>query len=161
MTHDEFKRRFMPLQRVLYREAFKVLGDSFEAEDAVQNLYVRLWEQKEQLDRLVSPEAYCRTVLRNICIDRWRAIRARDEDVVITENTVDMNAPPDIEHGEAKEFIEHFIVNLPKLQQRVIRMQMSGKGADEIAEVTGLTTGNVKVIVSRIRSRFKELYYKR
>ena len=68
----------MPLQRMLYREAFKVLGDSFEAEDAMQNLYVRLWEQKEQLDHLVSPEAYCRTVLRNICIDRWRAIKERD-----------------------------------------------------------------------------------
>lgn len=146
---------------MLYREAFKVLGDSFEAEDAVQNLYVRLWEQKEQLDHLVSPEAYCRTALRNICIDRWRTIRARNEDVVITEDAMDMNAPPDIERGEAEEFIEHFVVNLPELQQRVIRMQMSGKGADEIAAITGLTVGNVKVIVSRIRSRFKELYYKR
>ena len=33
----------MPLQKMLYREAYKVLGDAFEAEDAVQNLYVRLW----------------------------------------------------------------------------------------------------------------------
>ena len=38
----------MPLQQMLYREAYRMLGDSFEAEDAVQNLYVRLWEQKEQ-----------------------------------------------------------------------------------------------------------------
>ena len=151
----------MPLQRMLYREAFKVLGDSFEAEDAVQNLYVRLWEQKEQLDRLVSPEAYCRTVLRNICIDRWRAVRERDGDVEFVEEIAEANAPPEAEGEEAAEFLEHFLTNLPPMQQRVMRMQMSGNSAEEIAEVTGLTEGNVKVIVLRIRKRFKELYYKR
>ena len=57
MTHEEFKRRFMPLQQMLYREAYRMLCDRFEAEDAVQNLYVRLWEQKELLDHLASPEA--------------------------------------------------------------------------------------------------------
>ena len=46
------------MQSMLYREAYKVLGDAFEAEDAVQNMYVRLWEQKEELGRIVSPEAY-------------------------------------------------------------------------------------------------------
>ena len=49
MTHEEFKRQFMPLQQMLYREAYRMLCDRFEAEDAVQNLYVRLWEQKELL----------------------------------------------------------------------------------------------------------------
>ena len=161
MTHDEFKRRFMPLQRMLYREAFKVLGDRFEAEDAVQNLYVRLWEQKEQLDHLVSPEAYCRTALRNICIDHWRRIRTRDGDVEFVEEIAEANAPPEAEREEAAEFLEHFLTNLPQIQQRVMRMQMSGNSAEEIAEVTGLTAGNVKVIVLRIRKRFKELYYKR
>ena len=69
------------MQNMLYREAYKVLGDAFEAEDAVQNMYVRLWEQKEELGHIVSPEAYCRTMLKRICIDRWRRMRARVEDV--------------------------------------------------------------------------------
>ena len=45
----------MPLQQMLYREAYRMLGDSFEAEDAVQNLYVKLWEKKEQLDAVDVP----------------------------------------------------------------------------------------------------------
>ena len=67
----------MPLQQMLYRKAFKVLGDRFEAEDAVQNLYVRLWEQRDEIGHIVSPEAYCRTMLKCICIDRWRRINAQ------------------------------------------------------------------------------------
>ena len=149
------------MQKMLYREAYKVLGDAFEAEDAVQNLYVRLWEQMETLDHLASPEAYCRTVLKHICIARWRAIKARDGDVELVEEIAEANAPPDVEREEAAEFLEHFLANLPERQQRVMRMTMRGDNVEEIAEATGLTEGNVKVIVSRIRQRFKELYYKR
>ena len=149
------------MQKMLYREAYKVLGDAFEAEDAVQNLYVRLWEQMETLDHLASPEAYCRTVLKHICIDRWRAIKARDGDVELVEEVAEANAPPDVEREEAAEFLEHFLASLPERQQRVMRMTMRGDKVEEIAEATGLTEGNVKVIVSRLRQRFKELYYKR
>lgn len=161
MTHEEFKRRFMPLQQMLYREAYRMLCDRFEAEDAVQNLYVRLWEQKELLDHLASSEAYCRTVLRNICIDRWRAIKARDGDVELVEEITEANAPPDVEHEEVTEFLEHFLATLPEQQQRVMRMMMQGNKAEEIAEVTQLAVGNVRTIVSRIRQKFRELYYKR
>ncbi len=151
----------MPLQQTLYSEAYRMLCDRFEAEDAVQNLYVRLWEQKEGLDLLDSPEAYCRTVLRNICIDRWRRMRARDGDVELVEEIAEANAPPDVEREEAAEFLEHFLANLPERTQRVMRMAMRGDKAEEIAEVTQLSVGNVRTIVSRIRQRFKELYYKR
>lgn len=151
----------MPLQQTLYSEAYRMLCDRFEAEDAVQNLYVRLWEQKEGLDLLDSPEAYCRTVLRNICIDRWRRMRARDGDVELVEEIAEANAPPDVEREEAAEFLEHFLANLPERAQRVMRMAMRGDKAEEIAEVTQLSVGNVRTIVSRIRQRFKELYYKR
>ncbi|MBE6296194.1 MAG: hypothetical protein E7086_06805 [Bacteroidales bacterium] len=40
---------------MLYREAYRMLCDSFEAEDAVQNLYLRLWERKEELKILLRP----------------------------------------------------------------------------------------------------------
>ena len=151
----------MPLQQMLYREAYRMLGDRFEAEDAVQNLYMRLWEQKERLDDLVSPKEYCLRALKNICIDRWRRMRARDEEVDFVEEISEANAPPDTEREEAEEFIEHFLATLPERQQRVMTMKMQGNSIEEIAEVTELTEGNVKVMLSRIRKRFRELYYKR
>ena len=151
----------MPLQQMLYREAYRMLGDRFEAEDAVQNLYMRLWEQKERLDDLVSPKEYCLRALKNICIDRWRRMRARDEEVDFVEEISEANAPPDVEGEEAEEFVNHFLATLPQRQQRVMTMQMQGSSIEEIAKVTELTEGNVKVMLSRIRKRFRELYYKR
>lgn len=161
MTHTEFKELFMPLQKVLYREAYRMLGDAFEAEDAVQNLYVRLWEQKDRLEHLVSPKEYCLRALRNICIDRWRKMRTRNEEVQLMEEIVEINAPPDAEQEEAKEFAEHFLSSLTDLQRQVMTMQMRGNSIEEIATMTALTQGNVKVMLSRMRKKFRDLYYKR
>lgn len=156
MTHAEFKKRFMPLQQKLYREAYRMLCDQFEAEDAVQNLYLRLWEQREQLDTLIAPEAYCLKMLRNICIDRWRVIRQRDEGTLDDEMLV-ADAPPD---NDTKDFIEHFLAVLPNEHRQVMQMQMQGMSYEEIATLVGMSEGNIRVIISRIRKRFRDSFYK-
>ena len=146
----------MPLQQKLYREAYRMLCDQFEAEDAVQNLYLRLWEQREQLDTLIAPEAYCLKMLRNICIDRWRVIRQRDEGTLDDEMFV-ADAPPD---NDTKDFIEHFLAGLSQEHRRVMQMQMRGMPYDEIAALVGLSEGNIRVIISRIRKKFRDSFYK-
>ena len=88
-------------------------------------------------------------------------MRTRDEEVEFVEEISEANAPPDVEGEEAEEFVNHFLATLPQRQQRVMTMQMQGSSIEEIAEVTELTEGNVKVMLSRIRKRFRELYYKR
>ena len=146
----------MPLQQKLYREAYRMLCDQFEAEDAVQNLYLRLWEQREQLDTLIAPEAYCLKMLRNICIDRWRVIRQRDEGTLDDEMLV-ADAPPD---NDTKDFIEHFLAVLPNEHRQVMQMQMQGMSYEEIATLVGMSEGNIRVIISRIRKRFRDSFYK-
>ena len=143
---------------MLYREAYKMLCDRCEAEDAVQNLYMKLWEKKEELKSLVAPEAYTRTLLRNICIDRWRQLRAREEDEQIAPDEIAVHAPPETESKEAEEYLQHFLAGLPQQQQKIIQMKMNGCTFEEIEKVTGLQQTNIRVIISRVRKRFREFY---
>ena len=64
MTHQEFKSRFLPYYKKLYRLAFRYLGNECDAEDMVQNAYLKLWEKQEFLDGLDSDEAYACAVRR-------------------------------------------------------------------------------------------------
>ena len=73
MTAGEFKEKYLPLGEPLYRVAFYMLESGADAEDAVQDLFVRLWSSRDSLDSVRNPKAYCITMLRNICIDRMRA----------------------------------------------------------------------------------------
>ena len=148
----------MPLQQMLYREAYRMLCDRFEAEDAVQNLYLKLWERKEELKSLVSPETYCLTLLKNICIDRWRQLRTRDEDEQIEPDEIAVHTPPETESKEAEECLQHFLAGLPQVQQKIMMMKMNGCTYDEIEKITGMSQGNIRVVISRIRKRFREFY---
>lgn len=148
----------MPLQKMLYREAFRMLCDSFEAEDAVQNLYLKLWEKRDELSTLVTPEAYLRTLLRNICIDRWRVIKNRSMVGELPAEEIAVASPPDIERQEADECLEKFLAELPQQHSRVMRMRMNGCSFEEIESLTGLSQANIRVIVSRARKKFREFY---
>lgn len=150
----------MPLQKMLYREAYRMLCDSFEAEDAVQNLYLKLWEKRNGLNAISAPEAYCRTLLKNICIDRWRVIRNNNETGELPTDEIASNSPPDIERREADECLEKFLAGLPQQQRRIMQMRMNGCSFEEIESVTGLSQVNIRVIVSRTRKKFREFYDK-
>ena len=158
MTHAEFKKRFLPLHQFLYREAYRMLGDKFEAEDAMQNLYLKLWERREQLGNLVSPEGYCRTVLRNICIDRWRVLRMQEEKNSDFAEDINLESPPDIEGKEAEQCLAHFLSTLSETQQRIMKMNMNGYSFKEIEEITGVSEANIRVTISRLRKRFRKSY---
>lgn len=73
MTAEEFIRVYLPLGKGLYRVAFRLLGSQEEAEDAVQDLYLKVWAHREELDRVNNPQAWTLILLRNLCIDRLRA----------------------------------------------------------------------------------------
>ena len=135
-----------------------MLGDRFDVEDAVQNLYMKLWEKRDELKSLVAPEAYCRTLLRNICIDRWRQLRAHDDDEQIEPDTIAVHAPPETDKREAEECLQHFLSGLPQVQQKIMQMKMNGCTLEEIEKVTGLQQTNIRVIISRVRKRFREFY---
>ncbi len=161
MTHTEFKTLFLPLQQVLYKEAYRVLCDKSEAEDAVQNLFLRLWQQKERLATLQAPEGYCRAMLHNICIDRLRALKREKE---VKDNLLSLNSEDEqllfCEMDDEQEFIRFYLDGLPLPQRRVLQLRMSGFDYTEIEEITGLSAVNVRVIVSRLRKKFREYYKK-
>ncbi len=161
MTHTEFKKRFLPLQQMLYKEAYRILCDKFEAEDAVQNLYLRLWQEKDKLATLQTPEAYARTMLHNICIDRWRLLREEKKNEDVSTLQVVSEHKNAFEVEDEREYINLYLKELPPLQRKVVQLRMSGLGYEEIERITGLSAVNIRVIISRLRKKFREYYNKR
>ena len=49
MDANDFKRLFLPYHRKLYRVAFRLLGNVQDAEDMVQEAYLKLWKRREEL----------------------------------------------------------------------------------------------------------------
>ncbi len=72
MKSSEFKLLVMPYSSRLYRMAFRLMNSREEAEDIVQEVYVKLWGMRNELLKYNSIEALCVRITRNLCLDHLR-----------------------------------------------------------------------------------------
>ena len=156
MTQKQFHSEYLPLAADLYRVAFYILESRAEAEDAVQDTYLKLWELREGLDQVRSPKAYSMTLLRNICLDRLRRAQKMDADGQAVQFAAAM--PPD-EKLDAKSRLGRIleaIDALPEGQRKVLLMHtVEGLSYEEISRITGMNNLSLRVLLSRARKKLK------
>ena len=164
MPASLFKQLLLPLYPRLQRVALRLLGNAEDAEDIVQEVYMKLWSKRDALPDVKDMEAYCVTLTKNMCIDRLRNAEAEKADVdeVPTMLAATDDVEAQVERHDAVEQVKRIIGTLPEHQQQVITLRdMEDCSFEEIAEQTGLTAVNVRMLLSRarktIRERFKRL----
>ena len=164
MPASLFKQLLLPLYPRLQRVALRLLGNTEDAEDMVQEVYMKLWSKRDALPDVKEVEAYCVTLTKNMCIDRLRIAEAdkADADEVPTMLAATDDVEAQVERHDAVEQVKQIIETLPEHQQQVITLRdIEDCSFEEIAEQTGLTAVNVRMLLSRarktIRERFKKL----
>jgi RNA polymerase sigma-70 factor (ECF subfamily) len=163
MTSNDFKIEVLPLKQKLYRFAHRLVKNSQEAEDVVQEVFIRLWMRREQLTEYRSIEAFAMTVTRNLSLDKLKraganTVELTDRDIVFIENT----PHHELEINDAYNRIKRLIDRLPDQQRMIIHLRdVEGYPYEEIAEITGLTENNVRVNISRARKWIREIMIKK
>lgn len=161
MDAAEFKYLFLPCQNKLYRLAFRLTGNAQDAEDMVQETYLRLWKRRGELVGLTNPDAFCMTTLKNVCFDAMRQKRPPEDDSppeqLSIADTQDISL--ETEMVDSAEILTILIDKLPEPQRSVIRMRdISDLSFDEIGLATGISEGNIRVLLSRARKKIREQF---
>jgi RNA polymerase sigma-70 factor (ECF subfamily) len=149
---------------LLFSIAFKILNNSPEAEDVLQEAFVQIWEKAGDFDsNLGKPLGWAITLVRNRAIDRIRASRRRDiltqeagaEFAIATELSETAN---ETVHGHEKSKLIHSaIVELPAEQRRAIELAFfSGLTQNEISEKLNEPLGTVKARIRRGLLKLRE-----
>lgn len=159
MEIKKFKILVLPLRSKLLGYAQKLLGNTEEAEDATQEVMMKLWEKRNELDRCNNLEAFIMTMMHNTCIDMGRTKKTNllliDE--VIGDKATSTEHRYEV-HNEV-ELIKKIIDALPKIQRVTIRMKdVEGYENEEIAEITGGTVESVRSNLSRARKKVRDTY---
>lgn len=162
MNAIAFKEKYIPYHRKMYHLAFKLLEDAYDAEDIVQEVYIKLWNKRDELNHVENPESYCIVMLRNLCLDyirtRNRHRMQSTEDVILPDKVI---LPDDIDNIDEIKCIESIIEKLPEQQQTIIKLRhFEDYSNEEIEKIMGLTSVNVRVLLSRARKKIKELFIK-
>ncbi len=161
MDAAEFKQQFLPYHRKLYRTAFRLTENPQEAEDMVQEAYLKLWNKRDELAGVLNTEAYCVTLVKNLCYDALRRSRP-DEDGHAPEELnlpTDTNIAREVEQRDEVNQVRRLIGRLPEQQKRVILLRdVNDCSFEEIEQATGLNAINIRVLLSRARKKIREQY---
>src|SRR5687767_9811599 len=141
----------------VYAIAFRVLGNAAQAQDVVQDVFLRLWRRPSRFDAARGElGSYLRLMARSRALDLWRehqaAGRARDrlEVVVAGEGEWSDERPATlVELGEDRDAVRAALGRLPMAQREALVLAyFGGLTSDEIARRAGVPLGTAK---SRIR----------
>ena len=163
MNAQEFKQRFMPYHRLLYRVAFHLTGNVQDAEDLLQDTYLKLWQKRDDLREEAVTQAYLVTLMRNLLRDQQRLKR-----IDSSAELKDELSPPDernldhqIDAKDEASQMEGLINQLPERDGKIVRMHLVEEHSyEEIEKKTGLSQGNIRIIVMRTRQKLKQQFTK-
>lgn len=156
MTGSEFRNSFLVHADCFYRVAIYIMESREEAEDAVQELFIRLWKARENLSAVKNPRAYGITMVKNICLDRMRSLEYRGRggfpDGMVSEDSPDNR----LADRERLDEVKRAIGELPPREREVLVMKVfDGLTYEEISERTGLSNLSLRVLLSNARRRIR------
>lgn len=156
----DFRTDILPLKDKLFRMALGITMQREEAEDVVQEVMMKLWNQRDRWQQIDNIEAYAITITRNQALDHTRSAAAKvvsldAERHAVTERTV--NPYDGIYAKENIRRIGVLMAQLPEKQRTCMRLRdFEGKNYREIAEIMGITEEQVKISIYRARKYMKE-----
>ncbi|MCD8261121.1 MAG: RNA polymerase sigma factor [Bacteroides sp.] len=160
MELDTFKYKVLPLRSKLHHIAMKFMENEEDAEDVVQESFIKLWRLRDKLLAYDSVEALAVTIVKNTVVDVLRSRKYHGGEEQLSGVEFGYRTPGEwTEQQDAVQCIRTLIGKLPSLQQVTIRMKdIEGYEISEIAEITGTSVENVRVNLSRARKKIKEQF---
>ena len=161
MELQEFKIKILPLRGKLYNYARKLCDDPLDAEDAIQEVFIKLWKLRDELDKYNSTEAFAIRITHNLCMDMWRTKKPTGASLEIVQLSDSKENAPDkkLEEKDSYDLMRNIIDSLPSLQRTIIYMKdVEGYETEEIGEITGCAPEAIRSNLSRARKKARDLY---
>lgn len=159
MLARDFKTDVLPISNKLLRFANQILQDEEEAKDVLQDVFLKLWQKRDELEKVENLEAFAYRMTRNRCLDLIRLRRT------ISIETVKKGKLPEEEISDTDyldltnsvDRIKRIIADLPDLQRTVIHLRdIDQLEFEEIAEATQMNVNAIRVNLSRARKKVRD-----
>ena len=158
MTQSEFLNAVMPFKDKLYRLAKRLLVSSEEAEDATQEILMKLWSNNKAMAGYKNVEAFAMTMTKNFCLDRLKSKQSSNLKLVHSNyEDGSSSLQKQLEAKDSVNWVERIMEELPEQQKMVLQLRdVEEYDYDEIAELLEMKPTAVRVALSRARKAVRE-----
>jgi len=156
MNKEDFKVTVFSLSERLFPLVARLLGNKTKAEDAIQEIMIKLWDKRKQLDNHPNIKGFVFLTARNYCIDLLRKKRIFVDDISTHLNSFS-DEESKIEWEELNLIINKVLKKLSKQQREIFIMRdLDGYEFTEIAAALEIKIEHVRVLLSRARKQISE-----
>lgn len=138
------------------RFAYTFINDADDAEEIVQNCFVKLWDGRKTLILGNNPKSYLFTMIRNACLNQIKHISIREDYKVYNEQLrSEAQIEEESEDSDLQQKVIHVIQNMPAQRKKIFEMsRFEGLKYKEIAEHLNIS---VKTVENHMGSAIKQL----
>ena len=158
MKQSDFLKIVFPFKNKVFRFAKRLLVSTEEAEDATQELFLKLWKNREKIADYKNIEAFAMTMTKNYCYDRLKSKQANNLTLVHSNyKEKDTSLDKKIEHQDSVNQVHELIKDLPEQQKIIIQLRdVEQYDFKEICIMVDMKPTAVRVALSRARKTIRE-----
>lgn len=161
--HAAFTYLYAKYAPIISAFSMRYLRDASEAEDAVQHIFMKLWEKRETLSVTQSLKDYLYTSAKNYLLNRIRSkVTASLKQMEIMERHSRHYQSPedDLERMEREKHIELATLSLSETKQTIVAMRRDGLSNKEISQKLNMPENTVKTYYAQSLKFFREYFKK-
>lgn len=158
MNQTTFIGLMNPVKDKMFRLALRLLVSKESAEDAIQEVFLKLWNRKNKLNDYANIEAFAMTVTKNYCLDQLKSKKNNNLKLVHSNyENKDRSALDQLETNDQLKQISFIVDTLPEQQKLVFQLRdVEEYEYEEIAKITKMNETAIRVALSRARKRIRE-----
>ncbi|MGL2967062.1 RNA polymerase sigma factor [Flavobacterium sp. XGLA_31] len=158
MNQNEFMQLVNPFKDRLFRVAKRLLVSTEEAEDAMQEVLVKLWNRNQTLSEYKSVEAVAMTMTKNYCLDQLKSKRAGNL-TLVHSNFTDREAgiQQTVEDRDTWQWVEKIMNDLPEQQKLIVQLRdIEEMEFSEMSTILEMNEQAIRTALSRARKTIRE-----
>lgn len=155
MNKKEFKLKVFSLSEKLFPMVARILGNNIKAEDAIQDIMLKLWSKRREIKKHPNIEGFVFLTARNYCIDvlRKKLRIVDDSEPYLNVLSIDYRHS-EIEWDELNAIVLTILKSIPEQQKDVFLMRdIDGYSFKEVAAALDITVEHTRVLLSRARKK--------
>ena len=157
---ERFSRLYKLYKERVYQYAFLLTQSRFHAEDIVQEVFLKLWINRRQLDHIENFNAWLYTMARNKTLDRFRAIsreRSGLKELQLQTNCCSCTTEEMIDKKENKKLLRLAVDSLSPQRKMIYQMiRISGWKREKVARALDISPNTVKCQMTTALKQIKE-----
>lgn len=159
MTHNEslFKEIFDKNNRKVYHLCYGYTGDSDAANDLMQETFIKVWQNLGKFRNQSQISTWIYRIAVNTCLSYLRVEKRKATDE-INEKIIETKAEETTDKQEQVNQLYKCIAQLEENERIIITMVLDEIPYQEIAEISGISEGNLRVKIHRIKHKLTEIY---